>query len=301
MLAIGVLRLLPVLLRVLRQGELAGLSLRRSVRLRLSVLLLAVGILSLLSVRGLILRPAVLAGLLRRVRLLTRLTVLPGLLRAAVLLPVLRRLLPIGLCRRAVRLLSRLRLGIGILRRGLPVLGLSAIRLLRPAELRLSAIWLLSRLLRLPELPLLLRRRVRLLPLPLAAAGAPGAVRTPGQAGLLGVGAGLPRRRALAGALRRDGPLRGRRLRGLLLGARGLGPRLGARNGPLGGLGLRVRLSGCGFGRGVGHGSARYPTNPQLVTPARDLSPDCGVRYPAVHLARTTTEDAILSLQVCDF
>ena len=292
-LGVGVLRVLSVRVLVLRSAELSrlplwcavGLLARLSAVGLLALLGLGVGVLRLLSVRGLVLRSAVLAGLLlplrgavlsrlslrRAVRLLTRLAVLAGLLS------VLRRL------------------AVGV-RRGLPERGLRSIRLLT-------------------RLPRLLRRAVRLLlSLPLGA-GVPAAARTPGEAGLLGPGAGLPRRPALACAVGRNGPLGGRRLRGLLLGARGFGPGrgalvgvLGSRNGPLGGFGLRnrngrlrVRLSGSGFGRGVGHGSARYPTNPRLVTPARYLSPDCGVRYPAVHLARTTTEDAILSLQVCDF
>jgi hypothetical protein len=333
-LAVRVLRLLSVLLRVLRCTELARLPLWRAVRLlaRLSavgllvLLRLGVGVLRVLSVRVLILRSAELSWLPLRcaVRLLARLSAVGllallalgvGVLRLlSVLLRVLRRTELAGLLlplrgavlsrlslRRAVRLLTRLAVLAGLLsvllrlavevRRGLPELGLRSIRLLT-------------------RLPRLLRRAVRLLlTLPLTGA------RTPGKAGLLGPGAGLPRRRALARAVGRNGPLGGRRLRGLLLGARGFGPGrgalvgvLGSRNRPLGGFGLRnrngrlrVRLSGSGFGRGVGHGSARYPTNPRLVTPARYLSPDCGVQYPVVHLARTTTEDAILSLQVCDF
>jgi hypothetical protein len=318
-LAVRVLRRLSVRLRLppgLRLSRLTELTrlLRCAIRLlRLSRLRLGVRLLSRLRLRIRIRRVLPVLRLCAVRLLLPRLPELAGL---PLLRPTELRLSPIPRLS-AVRLLTRLR------RTRLPELARLRSLLLRSAELsRLSAIRLLTRL-----RSLLLRSAVRLLPLslllslPLHAGpgdtGTSGAVRIriPGEAGLLGLGAGLPRRRALAAAERRDGPLRGRRLRGLLLGARGFGPRrgapvgvLGARNGPLGGLGLRnrsrglrVRLGGCGFGRGVGHGPARYPTNPRLVTPARDLSPDCGVRYPAVHLARTTTEDAILSLQVCDF
>lgn len=266
---------------------LRHLAVGRTALLRCTVLrLLAIGVLRLLPV----------LLLLAELRLLT-------LLRAAELGLLLTELL-LGLTLLAVRVL-----------RLLTELRLTAL-LLRHAELRLLRL-LLAELRRLPELGLaaLLRRRAELrllrcllLRILLLRPGS----RAPGQRCLLlrAGAAGLCAGRLALVAHGRDRPLRGRRLGlrgGRLCGGltAGLGGVLG-RYRPLRGLGLRSGRRGgllgrLGFGRRVGHGSARYPTNPRQVTPPPQLSPDCGVTDALVHLAWTTTEEAILSLHVCDF
>ena len=280
-------RLLTVLESLLRLTRLLS-ELWRLLRL-------SVRILSRLSVLALLLGTAVrlrLSKLLPELRCLLRLVrLLSELRRLSIRLLLPRLSAPLHrLLRGAVRLLLRLRLlGVGI-RRGLTVLrrlllwlSVLLLSLLRSAELRLGSVPRLRavRLLTL-LLPRLSAELSRLCVLLRSAIGL---------ARRLGLGAGLMRGRALAVLAGRDGPLGGRRLP---LGARGFGARRGAlpavllrRNGPLGGLGLRnrsgglrVRLGGIGFGGGVGHGSARYPTYPGLVTPARDLSPDRGGSLP---------------------
>jgi hypothetical protein len=281
----AVLRLLARLLavRVLRRLRLAELP-----------RLLAVRLLLRLTAR---LRPAELRLLLARARLPVG-ALLARLLGVRVLrLRLLSVLRLAALLRGLSELRSALR-GDAELRAARLRLLLSVLRL-RRAELRgLTVLRLSAGLLRSAELPAL--RGIR--PLPLGS-------RPPGEPGLLRAGVAGPCRLPL-GAQGRDGPLGGRRLRGLLPGGGPLGLGRGAltlvQGGyrPLGRLGLRRRrglrrLGGSGFGRRVGHGSARYPTNRREVTPPPELSPDCGVPDARVHLVRTTTDDAILSLQVC--
>jgi hypothetical protein len=299
---------------------------RRSARRRVRGLRSAeLRLLTRLRVRVLLARRAELRGLTRRTRLSVRLRL--SLLRSAEL-RVLTRLLP-ELPRRA-RLAVGLLPGLALRRAELRLLlARLTVRLLtrlalrraeggRLAELRRLSELLLSLLrsavLRLltrlrPELRLLRSAELRVLLLlrcPRLGAGTPGEVRLVLLRGLLRRGARLaelgngPLRRLGLHGRRRGGPLRRRLGARVLLAQR--------RNRPLGRLGLRARparrlvgLGGTGIGRRVGHGSARYPTNGRQVTPAPYLSPDCGVRSPRVHLAWTTTEEAILSLHVCDF
>jgi hypothetical protein len=279
--------------------------------LRLAVRLLAElrGLLSRLAELGLSLRRAVLrllprllaelrllARLLAELRLLARLLAELPLLRSAELrLPAVLRVLT----RLAeLRLLSGLGVRLLPLRRAeLRRLArlLAELPLLRSAELRLLARLLPElRLARLRGLPL---RRAELRVLRCAR---PLAAGTPGQPGRLG---GV-RRVARAGparlltAHRRDRPLGRLGLGGGLRGGR-FRRRRGARvlaahrrDRPLGRLGLRhgvrrrsVGLCVTGLGRGVGHGSADYPTNRGRVTPGPYLSSDRGVGDPRVHLA----------------
>jgi hypothetical protein len=276
--------------------RLSGLA-RLSELLRLSWLWSAE--LWLLSVRGRILGSTELLRGLLAVRVLWRLAVLTLLLsglRSAELLWLAVGRLSRG-CELALRWgsaeLLRL-LAIGVLRRlGVLALWRRAVggNLSGRAVLGLCAIWLLGVwVLWLASAELRRLRRAWLL-LPLGSGGR----RAPGESGRLCLAcrAGLLLRRGRG--LGRDGPLRGRGLAlGLGVGC-GLGGLLAAvlgRHGPLGGLGPRalrgrisVRLGGSGFGRGVGHGSARYPMNARRVTPASHLSPDRGPRHHAVHLA----------------
>ena len=294
----------------LRSAELRLAGLLPELRLALGTRLSELGL-----ARLTLLGPAVLRSLTGRLSELS-------LLRAAVLrlarLPL--RSAELGLRLAELRSLS-LRSGLAVLRltrlarlplrcaelRGLAWL-LAELRLLRPAlGTRLSELGLPLlrsaelRLTRLARLPLLRPAELRVLRRSRSlAAGAPGQPARTGGA-RRGARPGLARllRRAprLLAADGRDGPLRRRGLGGLPR-VRGLRRRLSAlvlvpqrRDGPLGRLGLRhgrggliLGTAGSGFGRGVGHGSARYPTNPREVTPASDLSPDCGVGQPAVHL-----------------